>query len=86
MGKELPRVKVRKPEGTYVLWMDFRPTGLSAEQIHDRIYNRANVALEGGRNFDPDRGNGFERICLPSPRSMIQEAFFRIAEQFEDVR
>ena len=81
--ENMPKVKVLRPEGTYVLWMDFRETGLSAEEVHDRIYNRANVILEPGIMFDPDNGAGFERICLPSSRQIIEEAFRRIAVEFQ---
>ncbi len=84
--EKLPGVKVRKPEGTYVLWMDFKDTGLTPEEVHDRIYNKANVCLEPGEMFDPVHGRSFERICIPSPRSVIREAFYRIGEQFRDVR
>lgn len=84
--ENMPKVKVYKPEGTYVLWMDFRETGLTPQEVHDRIYNKANVCLEPGVMFDPDKGTGFERICLPSPRPVIQEAFRRIAEQFNDCK
>ncbi len=85
LKENMPKVKVRRPEGTYVLWMDFRDYGISADEIHDRIYRKANVLLEWGAMFDPDNGDGFERICLPSPRSIIKEAFERIAKAFEDL-
>ena len=62
--------------------MDFRNYGLSAEEIRKKIYVDANVVLESGPQFDPDQGAGFERVCLPSPRPIIREAFHRIAEQF----
>jgi cystathionine beta-lyase len=83
LKEKMPSVKVAEPEGTYILWMDFRGYGLTAAEIHDRIYNRADVILENGSMFDPDLGAGFERICLPAPRSVIQEAFTRIAREFE---
>ena len=83
LKKRMPKVKCRRPEGTYILWMDFRGYGLSAEEIHDKIYKKANVLLEGGHIFDPDLGAGFERVCLPSPRSILQEAFERVAKEFE---
>lgn len=85
LKQEMPRVKFAHPEGTYVFWMDFRGYGISAEEIRKRIYVDANVVLESGLLFDPDQGAGFERICLSSPRSMIKEAFHRIAEQFKDL-
>lgn len=86
MAKEMPKVKVRRPEGTYVLWMDFRETGLSPDEVHNRIYNMANVGLEPGAMFGKAEGTGFERVCLPSPRSIIKQAFERMAEQFKDCK
>ncbi|MCB7305573.1 pyridoxal phosphate-dependent aminotransferase [Bariatricus massiliensis] len=86
LAKEMPRVKARRPEGTYVLWMDFRGTGLTPEEIHDRIYKKANVCLESGAMFDPELGTGFERVCLPSSRTLIEKAFRRIAAQFADCK
>jgi len=80
----MPKVKVRIPEGTYVMWMDFSGYGISPKEVHDRIYNRANVLLEDGRMFG-EEGREFQRICIPSPRPMIQEAFERMAREFEDL-
>lgn len=82
LRERMPLVKCRRPEGTYILWLDFRGYGLSDAEIHERIYSRANVLLEDGTMFDPDEGQGFQRICVPSPRSLLKEALERIAEQF----
>lgn len=83
LRQRMPKVKCVVPEATYIMWMDFRAYGLSAAEIHDRIYNRANVLLEGGAMFDPDNGDGFERICVPTRRALLMEAMERIARQFE---
>jgi len=83
LAKKMPTVKVRIPEGTYVMWIDFSGYGLSAQEIHDRIYNKANVILEDGHFFGIE-GEDFQRICIPSPRSLIQEALERIAIEFQD--
>lgn len=81
--KHLPKVRCVRPQGSYILWMDFRGYGLTAEEIHKKIYIDANVVLEGGKQFDPEHGDGFERICLSTRHSIIQEAFHRIAKEFE---
>lgn len=78
---KMPKVKFRKPEGTYIGWLDFSAYGLGPGEIHDRIYNRANVVLEDGAIFG-SRSALFQRICLPSPRSLIHEAMERIAPCF----
>ncbi|MFD0826343.1 MalY/PatB family protein [Neobacillus sp. M.A.Huq-85] len=84
LAERMPQVKVRIPEGTYVMWMDFSAYGLSPEEVHDRIYNKANVLLEDGSLFG-EEGLRYQRICLPSPRPVIKEAFERIAREFEDI-
>jgi cysteine-S-conjugate beta-lyase len=82
--EHMPEVKVRIPEGTYVMWLDFSGYNLSPEEIHDRIYNKANVILEDGSMFG-EEGKHYQRICIPSPRPIIREAMERIAREFEDV-
>ncbi len=85
LKKNMPKVKVVKPEGTYVMWMDFRAYGLSPEEVKRRIYTEANVILESGSMFG-EEGAGYERICVPSPRPMIEKAMKRIAEAFNDLK
>ena len=54
------------------------------KEVHERIYNKANVVLEDGELFG-EEGEGFQRICIPSPRPIIKEALERIALEFQDV-
>jgi cysteine-S-conjugate beta-lyase len=84
LAERMPKVKVRIPEGTYVMWMDFSGYGISPKDVHDRIYNKANVLLEDGIMFG-DEGSNYQRICIPSPRPIIKEAFERIAREFKDI-
>jgi cystathionine beta-lyase len=83
LAKNMPKVKVSIPEGTYIMWMDFSGYGLTPEEVHDRIYNKANVILEDGKMFG-EEGLHYQRICIPSPRPMIKEAFERIAKEFAE--
>ena len=83
LKERMPKVKCRRPEGTYILWMDFSAYCLSAEEIRRKIYVDANMLLESGPQFDPEFGEGFERICVPTRRALLNEAFTRIADQFE---
>ena len=76
--EKMPRVKIRRPEGTYVLWMDFRGYGLTPDEVNDRILKKAGVVLERGEMFDQELGAGFQRICVPTQRAVIQECFRRI--------
>ncbi|HSP21229.1 MAG TPA: MalY/PatB family protein [Planococcus sp. (in: firmicutes)] len=85
LAEHMPKVKTYIPEGTYIMWLDFSGYGISAEEIHDRIYNKANVILEDGTMFG-EEGELYQRICTPSPRPLIKEALERIAKEFEDIK
>lgn len=84
LAERMPKVKVRIPEGTYLMWMDFSGYGLTQKEVHERIYNNANVLLEDGRMFG-EEGLPYQRVCIPSPRPIIKEAFERIAREFDDL-
>lgn len=81
LAEQMPQVKFWMPEGTYIGWLDFSGYGLSPKEVHDRIYHRANVALQDGDHFG-DEGLHFQRICVPSPRPILRQALERIADQF----
>ncbi len=83
MRNRMPKVKCGRPEATYCLWMDFSEYHYEMEELVDRISNKANVILEEGFMFDPDQGHQFMRICVPSSRKVIQEAFERIAKALD---
>lgn len=76
--EELPSLRINKPEGTYILWMDFKDLGLSPEEIHEAIYEDAKVILQDGTVHDPDEGAYFQRMCIPTPRPLVKEACQRI--------
>ncbi|MFC2107072.1 MalY/PatB family protein [Bacteroidota bacterium] len=81
LKEKMPEVKYWRPEGTYIVWLDFSAYGLSPQEIHNRIYMKANVVLEDGILFG-EKSTDFQRICIPSPRSIIAEAMERIAREF----
>ncbi|MDR2908528.1 MAG: pyridoxal phosphate-dependent aminotransferase [Oscillospiraceae bacterium] len=83
--ERMPGVKIRRPEGTYVLWLDFSGYGLSGEEIHRRIYDNARVLLQDGLVHDLRGGECFQRICIPVPRALLEEALTRIAAQLEPI-
>jgi len=84
LSDKLTKVKYHRPEGTYMVWLDFSDYGLSPEEVHKKIYVDANVTFEDGKLFGKGSEH-FQRICLPSPRPLLKEALDRIAKQFEKV-
>ncbi len=72
--KELPKVKVRKPEGTYILWFDFTECGFTNDELNERIAGRAHIGLSDGAGLEPPAGTLFRRFCVTSPKSVLKEA------------
>lgn len=75
--ENMPSLKVIKPEGTYLLWVDFSETGLSDEEVAKALVEKCKVALNNGTSFGMG-GNGHQRINLACPRSMVEEGLNRI--------
>ena len=75
--KQLPGVNMVEHEGTYLVWLDFRGTGLSVEELDDKIINQAKLWLDSGKIFG-SCGEGFQRINVACPRKVLEEALERI--------
>jgi len=73
----LPGVSIREPEGTYLIWLDFSGLGLSEKELKELIVDKAGLWLDAGRIFGKS-GEGFERINVACPRTILKEALERI--------
>lgn len=80
-GNNLPEVSFRKPEGTYLLWLDCRKTGLDAGESARRLKERGKIALNPGEMFGTG-GEGFHRMNVACPRRLVEEGCRRIAAAF----
>ena len=78
LEEQIPQVKAVKPEGTYLLWVDFRSLGLSRKELEELIVKKAGLWLDSGDIFGA-AGRGFERINVACPRSVLTEALERLA-------
>ncbi len=75
--ENLPGVRMVELEGTYLLWLDFRGTQLTPEELEEMILYKAGLWLDSGAIFG-DSGRGFQRINAACPRSVLGEALERI--------
>ena len=75
--ENLPGVRMIDTQGTYLIWLDFRQTGLTVEQLDHKIIYEAGLWLDSGKIFGKT-GEGFERINVACPRAVLQEALDRI--------
>jgi cystathionine beta-lyase len=76
--RRMPQIRVVKPQGTYLVWMDFRELGMRGRQLEDFMLNRARLWLDEGYIFG-STGDGFERINIACPRATLTEALSRLS-------
>jgi len=81
LQRELPNIKLTQPEATYLAWLDFGETGLSDKQIKDKLIFEAQLGLSHGPVFG-EGGQGFQRMNLAAPRSLVEEACRRLRKTF----
>lgn len=77
IDNNIPEIKVIKPEGTYLVWLDFRQLGMSKKELHDFMLDKAKVWFDDGDMFG-ENGRGFERINIACTKATLNEALERI--------
>lgn len=74
---KIPKIKVIKPQGTYLIWLDCRELGLDDEELRIFLLKEAKVGLNDGFIFG-EEGSGFARINIACPQTILEEALKRI--------
>lgn len=77
INKYIPQIKLQKPEGTYLVWLDCKELGLNNTQLNDLIVNKAGLWLDCGSMFGSD-GVGYQRINIACPLSVIELCMNRL--------
>lgn len=78
--KNLPKVKVYPLQGTYLAWLDFRDFGYHFKDLEKKMIN-ADLYLDEGYLFGQE-GEGFERINIACPTSILLDALERLKKEF----
>ncbi|MGZ4033053.1 MAG: cystathionine beta-lyase, partial [Tumebacillaceae bacterium] len=82
--QHLKGMRVIQPEGTYLVWLDCRELGMNTRQIQDWMFKEAKVALSEGSQFGKI-GEGFLRMNIACPRSILEEGLQRLRNALEKV-
>ncbi len=75
--EKISKIKVIKPEGTYLVWLDCRQLGLNDLELRKFMIEKAKVGLLDGYKFGQG-GEGFQRINIGCPRIILKESLERI--------
>lgn len=76
-------IKVSKPQGTYLLWIDYRETGFSEKEMMQRLLHTGKLALEPGSKYGVE-GQGFLRMNVACPRVTVEDGIERFKVALQD--
>ena len=79
-GKET-KIKVMKPQGTYLIWLDFSAYDISDEELRKVLRDEAKVILNRGLDFG-EEGALHARLNVAMPTSVLEEVCQRIITTF----
>lgn len=85
LKENIGELSLIEPEGTYLVWVDFRKLGLSEKQREDLIVNKAKLWIDSGAMFGVD-GEGFERFNIACPRSYLKKALDNLKKAVEEYK
>jgi cystathionine beta-lyase len=78
LAEHLPGIRWRRPEATYLAWLDCRDLGLG-DDPSSAFRRRGKVALGSGPRYGPENGKGFVRLNLATSPAVLEEAVRRMA-------
>ena len=77
-AKELPQYEVMRLEGTYLVWVDVRPSGLSSDEVAEKLLKEGKVQVNSGTMYGQTTGEGYVRINIACPRATLIEGLKRM--------
>ena len=70
-------IKAIQPEASFLVWLDCRSMGLTQDELMRFFSDKAKLLLSDGAAYGPG-GEGFVRMNIGCPRSLVREALARI--------
>ncbi len=84
LAEHLPQIKPLRPEGTYLIWLEFSALGLDKDALKAFLNQKARVAMDQGPWFGAG-GEGFARMNLACHRSTLEEALARLDKAIHEL-
>ena len=81
LASEIPGVTFLKPQSSFLLWLDFRKSGYTHEEVRNRLLDISKLGLNDGLAFGRD-GEGFFRMNIGTNRARVEEGLKRLKAGF----
>ena len=76
----MPQLEVTHLEGTYLVWVNIKPLGISSDALTEKLLSEAKVKVNSGTMYGRQTGEGFIRLNIACPRSQMMEGLQRIKQ------
>lgn len=76
-ARELPKIKPRRPQASFLVWLDCRALGLGHDALVRLFVEKARLALNDGEMFGQG-GAGFMRLNVGTPRAVLAKALAQL--------
>lgn len=73
LRENIPEIHFRRPDCTYLLWLDCKDLGLDGDGLVRFMIDKAHLALNDGRSFGSG-GDGYMRMNIACPQSTLEKA------------
>ncbi len=77
IAREIPQIKLIKPEATYLLWLDCRALGMTDTRLRDFFVRECKIGMNPGTVFG-EGGSGFMRMNIGTTKARIADALMAI--------
>ena len=76
----LPQLEVIDLEGTYLVWVNVRATGMTGNELTDKLLKEGKVFVNRGTMYGETTGEDYIRINIAMPRSLMLEGLKRMKD------
>ena len=84
-AEHFPEFEILERQGTYLLWISYEKLGITEEELEKWFLEKTNVSVYMGSVFG-NQGRGFIRLNIASPRTMLKEAYERMAAVYSELK
>lgn len=78
VAAEMPKLKVVRMEGTYLVWLDVMGLESTSDELTDKLLKEAKVMVNSGTMYGRRAGQGFIRLNIACPRARLLEGLKRM--------
>ena len=79
LAEHIPAIGMIRPQASYLIYLDCRKLNLPQPELVKLFVEKAHLALNDGTVFGPE-GEGFMRLNVGCPRSILTEALQRLEQ------